>query len=270
MAADYRARVEFAMPKRTSPKPQHREASHKDDEKQKKPEQKPRQKKDKALPAILFDLDGTLLDSTYQHMIAWHDTLDEDGITIPNARIHRLIGMSGKLLVHALLTELGQKASEKRIERWEKIHKRKFARMLPSVRLLPGARELLSHLSRAKVRWAIGTSGDRKTIEKMIKPLHVPAGVPVVCGDDVARAKPDPDVFLEAANQLGVALSDCIVIGDSVWDLLSARRAKALGVGLLSGGYGHAELEQAGAYRVYKDPEELLQHISEIGIPPAK
>jgi HAD superfamily hydrolase (TIGR01509 family) len=249
MAPHHRVRLEFAMPKRKDTN---------------------QQKDGKALPAILFDLDGTLVDSTYQHMTAWHDTLDEDGVEIPNARIHRLIGMSGKLLLHALFSEIGQKLSEKRIEQFEKIHKRKFARMIPSVRLLPGARQLLRHLSSANVRWAIGTSGDRKTIEKMIKPLHVPAAVPVVCGDDVARAKPDPDVFLEAASQLGVALSDCVVIGDSVWDLLSARRAKALGVGLLSGGYGQAELERAGAYRVYKDPEELLEHISEIGIPPAK
>lgn len=263
MASRHRVRLECGMPKRRSPRPQPNEASRKD-------ENNSRQKEEKALPAILFDLDGTLVDSTYQHMTAWHDTLDDDGIEIPNARIHRLIGMSGKLLLHALFSEMGQKLSEKRIERWEKIHKKTFAKMLPSVRLLPGARELLRHFSTAKVRWAIGTSGDRKTIEKMIRPLHVPSAVPVVCGDEVARAKPDPDVFLEAASQLGVALSDCIVIGDSVWDLLSARRAKALGVGLLSGGYGQAELEQAGAYRVYKDPEELLEHISEIGIPPAK
>lgn len=81
------------------------------------------------------------------------------------------------------------------------------------------------------------------------------------------RAKPDPDVFLAAAKRLGAALSDCIVVGDSIWDLLAARRAKALGIGLLSGGSGQAELEGAGAYRVYKDPADLLDRITEIGIP---
>ena len=117
-----------------------------------------------------------------------------------------------------------------------------------------------------RVRWAIATSGDKETVGKMIKPLHIPSGIPVITGDHVQRAKPDPDVFLEAASSLGAQLSDCIVIGDSVWDLLAARRAKALGVGLLCGGYGDAELIQAGAYRVYENPADLLERIAEIGI----
>jgi phosphoglycolate phosphatase-like HAD superfamily hydrolase len=100
----------------------------------------------------------------------------------------------------------------------------------------------------------------------MIRPLRIPSGVPVITADHVARAKPDPDVFLEAAQRLGVPLKDCIVVGDSVWDLLGARRAKALGVGVLSGGYGEEELIQAGAYRVYKNLAELLERIAEIGV----
>jgi HAD superfamily hydrolase (TIGR01549 family) len=169
------------------------------------------------------------------------------------------------LLVRTVLSELGRSPSPAKIEHFEKLHKHNFARRVSSLGTLPGARELLAHLSRETVPWAIGTSGDQKTVAMMIKPLRVPWSVPVVTGD-VAHAKPHPDVFLAAANRLNVALPNCFVVGDSVWDLLAARRAKAIGIGLLSGGYGKAGLEQAGAYRVYKDPAEMLQNIGEIGI----
>jgi HAD superfamily hydrolase (TIGR01509 family) len=220
-------------------------------------------------PAILFDLDGTLLDSSYEHVGAWRDAFRQDGVIVADARIHRRIGMSGKLLVRAVLVEMGKRPAPEKIERLEMLHKRYFARRLPEIRPLPGARELLRHLSKARIRWAIATSGDRETVRKMIQPLKVPAGIPVVTGDDVERAKPEPDVFLAAATRLSVSLSDCFVVGDSIWDLLAARRAKALGVGLLSGGFGQAELEGAGAYRVYGDPAGLLERITELGIPPA-
>ena len=88
----------------------------------------------------------------------------------------------------------------------------------------------------------------------------------VVTRDDVSYAKPDPDLFMTAADRLGVDISAAIVVGDSVWDLLAARRAKALGVGLLSGGYGQDELERAGAYRTYMDPADLMEHLDEIGV----
>ena len=96
--------------------------------------------------------------------------------------------------------------------------------------------------------------------------LGVPEGVPVVTRDQVAHAKPDPDLFLAAAEQLGADIADSVVVGDSVWDLLAARRARALGVGLLSGGYGEEELARAGAYRVYQDPADLLAHLDEVGV----
>jgi phosphoglycolate phosphatase-like HAD superfamily hydrolase len=119
------------------------------------------------------------------------------------------------------------------------------------VRLLPGARELLARLTRAGVPWAVATSGLGTAAEPALKLLEVPAGVPVVTRDQVERAKPDPDLFLAAAERLGADVADAVVVGDSVWDLLAARRARALGIGLLSGGYGREELERAGAYRVY-------------------
>jgi phosphoglycolate phosphatase-like HAD superfamily hydrolase len=96
--------------------------------------------------------------------------------------------------------------------------------------------------------------------------LALDPNVPVITRDQVRFAKPDPDLFLAAAAALRVDIQSSVVVGDSVWDLLAARRARALGVGLLSGGYGQDELERAGAYRVYEDPADLLNHLDEVGV----
>jgi phosphoglycolate phosphatase-like HAD superfamily hydrolase len=116
------------------------------------------------------------------------------------------------------------------------------------------------------VPWAVATSGLETAARPTLELLGVPAGVPVVTRDQVAHAKPDPDLFLAAAERLGADVADAVVVGDSVWDLLAARRARALGIGLLSGGYGREELERAGAYRVYEDPADLLLHLDEVGV----
>ncbi|HPV84344.1 MAG TPA: HAD family hydrolase, partial [Nitrospira sp.] len=138
----------------------------------------------------------------------------------------------------------------------------------PSLRTLPGAQDLLDALTAAGVPYAIATSGRLQSAQHTLKLLKLPAGTPVVTRDQVKRAKPDPDLFLAAAEQLKVPIAKCIVVGDSVWDLLAARRASALGVGLLSGGYGREELERAGAYRTYNDPADLLRHLDECGVRP--
>ena len=114
--------------------------------------------------------------------------------------------------------------------------------------------------------WAVATSGLMTAARPTLETLGVPADVPVVTRDQVERAKPDPDLFLAAAERLGADVADSVVVGDSVWDLLAAQRARALGIGLLSGGYGREELERAGAYRVYDDPADLLLHLDEVGV----
>lgn len=217
-------------------------------------------------PAFLFDLDGTLMDSVYQHVLAWRDALEGAGIELSVWRIHRRIGMSGGLFLNALLRETGRRMSDEETTRVLRIHKESFARQVKGVRPLPGARELLTFLTTAQVPWAIATSGRLESAKPMLESLGVPAGVPVVTRDQVEHAKPDPDLFLAAAGRLGVSIEESIVVGDSVWDLLAARRAHALGVGLLSGGYGEDELQQAGAYRVYEDPADLLKHLDEVGV----
>jgi HAD superfamily hydrolase (TIGR01549 family) len=216
--------------------------------------------------AFLFDLDGTLVDSVYQHVLAWRDALDAMGLDLSVWRIHRKIGMSGGLFANALTRETGDVLSAEDAGRLRRLHAEAYGERAAQVRLLPGAREILAFLTEAGVPWAIATSGYLESAGPTIELLRVPEGVPIVTRDLVAHAKPDPDLFLAAAERLGVDITEAVVIGDSVWDLLAARRARALGVGLLSGGYGQDELERAGAYRVYEDPADLLRHLDEVGV----
>jgi HAD superfamily hydrolase (TIGR01509 family) len=220
----------------------------------------------KSTPAFLFDLDGTLVDSVYQHVLAWREALEKAGIELAVWRIHRRIGMSGGLLIEALLREIGRSVTKAEGERLAQLHEEAYARLRPQVRVLPGALDLLACLSRAGVPWAIATSGRPASAQPMLALLKLGLDVPVITRDQVERAKPDPDLFLAAAKRLGVLATDSVVVGDSVWDLLAARRASAIGVGLLSGGYGQDELERAGAYRVYQDPADLLRHLDEVGV----
>ena len=215
---------------------------------------------------MLFDLDGTLIDSVYQHVLARREALEAEGIDIPVWSIHRKIGMSGGLFARALLRETGATLGPDGVERLQAGHRDAFVRYAPGVRPLPGAVDLLRHLTAVDSPWAIATSGRRETAGPTLVELGVPEGVPVITRDLVERAKPDPDLFLAAARALGLPIEDCVVVGDSVWDLLAAQRARALGVGLLSGGYGKEELERAGAFRVYEDPADLLAHLDEVGI----
>lgn len=215
--------------------------------------------------AFLFDLDGTLVDSVYQHVLAWKTSLDAEGIPLSVWRIHRKIGMSGGLFANILLRETGFDNTPERLERLRHHHAAAYKALSSGVRPLPGARELLDYLTAEKIPWAIATSGRMETAGHNLVALGVdPDKVPVVTRDQVRHAKPDPDLFLTAAERLGVDIRDSLVLGDSIWDMIAAQRARALGVGLLSGGYGEEELARAGAFRVYADPADLLRHIDEV------
>jgi HAD superfamily hydrolase (TIGR01549 family) len=218
------------------------------------------------MPAVLFDLDGTLLDSNYQHVNAWSEALLEAGIVIPRWKIHRHIGMSGKSAIQELLREIPKRGSAD-LNELERKHDRKFRKTIAHLQPLPGANQLLRHLSRRGIRVAIATTGGRNLTSLLLQRLDLPKGMPILTGDDVEKAKPSPDIFTAAAQSLNVAIEDSIVVGDSVWDLLAAGRKSALGVGVMSGGYGREELERAGAFRVYSDPADLLMHIEQLGLP---
>ncbi|HNB27169.1 MAG TPA: HAD family hydrolase [Alphaproteobacteria bacterium] len=216
--------------------------------------------------SFLFDLDGTLVDSVYEHVLAWRDALDHEGIELSVWRIHRKIGMSGGLFTNMLLRETGLDISDERVSRLRRLHAEAYKKRAARIPPLPGARALLAYLSEAEIPWAIATSGRMETAGPVIENLGVDmAKVPVVTRDQVKYAKPDPDLFLAAAERLGVNIEHACVVGDSIWDMLAARRARALGIGVLSGGYGSEELERSGAYRVYEDPADLLKHIDEVG-----
>ncbi|HEY6982451.1 HAD family hydrolase [Reyranella sp.] len=216
--------------------------------------------------AFLFDLDGTLVDSVYQHVLAWKEALDAEGIELSVWRIHRKIGMSGGLFTNQLLRETPLEISPELVDRLRERHAASYRRFAGAVRPLPGARELLSWLTDCGIQWAIATSGRMETAAVNLAALDVDIGkTPVVTRDQVKYAKPDPDLFLAAAQRLGISTDTAIVVGDSIWDMLAATRCRALGVGLLSGGYGADELRQAGAFRVYDDPADVLRHIDEVG-----
>jgi HAD superfamily hydrolase (TIGR01509 family) len=216
--------------------------------------------------SFIFDLDGTLVDSVYQHVIAWQEALQAEHIDLSMWRVHRRIGMSGGLFTGMLLREIDVPISPDLLERLKTLHSEAYARLVGSVRPLPGARALLEHLTRSEIPWAVATSGNMDVARFNLELLEIdPSDVPVVTRNDVKRAKPDPDLFLTAAERLRVPITHAVIVGDSIWDMLAARRARGLGVGVLSGGYGQDELERAGAMRVYDDPADLLRHIDEIG-----
>jgi HAD superfamily hydrolase (TIGR01509 family) len=216
--------------------------------------------------AFVFDLDGTLVDSVYQHVLAWREALEAEGIELAVWRIHRRIGMSGGLFTNILLRETGVDFGSETIERLQRLHAAAYERTSRDIRPLPGARALLAALSDAGIPWAVATSGRMQTARTVLDSLGIDLDkTPVVTRDQVRHAKPDPDLFLAAAARLGVPAERSTVVGDSVWDMLAATRARSLGIGLLSGGYGMEELERAGAYRVFEDPADLLKHLDEVG-----
>jgi HAD superfamily hydrolase (TIGR01509 family) len=216
--------------------------------------------------AFILDLDGTLVDSVYQHVFAWHTALKRCGFTLPMWRLHRKIGMSGSLLMDALETELQRDIDESTAKRLEAIHSEEFARLHPTIAPLDGANELLQSFRENGVAYAIATTGHRKDAEPLLQMLRLPSDVPVVTKEDASTPKPSPELFLSAAAKLGSPSEETMVVGDSVWDMLAARRAHFLGIGLLCGGYAESEMTGAGAFRVFADPGQLREHLHEAGV----
>jgi HAD superfamily hydrolase (TIGR01509 family) len=215
--------------------------------------------------ALIFDLDGTLVDTVYAHVFAWQRALSEAGMPIDGWRIHRRIGMSGGLFARAVAREVGRDLTPDEVEAIQRRHGEMFRELLPERRPLPGAVELLAELRDRGIVHGIATSGRRPEIDASLAALGVGEETVVIARGDVPRAKPAPDLFFAAQQALGVDPGDCYVVGDAVWDLLAARRARMLSIGLLSGGYGEEELLSAGAFRVYQDTAELHRSLDELG-----
>ncbi|MBV9621030.1 MAG: HAD family hydrolase [Gammaproteobacteria bacterium] len=218
--------------------------------------------------ALIFDLDGTLVDTVYAHVFAWQRTFAESNMAIDAWRIHRRIGMSGGLFARAAGRELGHTLAPEETRRLEARHGEIFAELLPERRALPGAPELLAYLSRAGIPYGIATSGRRPEIDASLRAVGIGPATLVIERGDVERAKPEPDLFLACQRRLGVEARDCYVVGDAVWDVLAARRAGMLSIGLLTGGYGEDELYRAGAFQVYRDTSELHRVLDDLGLLP--
>lgn len=218
--------------------------------------------------ALIFDLDGTLVDTVYAHVFAWQRAFAEANMAIDGWRIHRRIGMSGGLFTRAAGRELNREISPQEAEALQRRHGELFMQLLPKRRPLLGAVELIRYLYANKIVFGIATSGSRPEINASLEALQIRPETVVVERNDVPRAKPEPDLFLACQQRLGLRPEDCYVVGDAIWDLLAARRAGMLSIGLLSGGYGEDELSRAGAFRVYRDPLELYKSLDELGILP--
>jgi HAD superfamily hydrolase (TIGR01549 family) len=218
------------------------------------------------MQALIFDLDGTLADTVYAHTFAWQKTLSVFGLQSPAWSIHRRIGMSGKLLVNGIAREHGRTLSDAVIKKLDEQHTSLFRELAPDCAPLPGARALLAFLKESKIAHGIATSGKRSEIEPSLKALSLSPAAVVIDGDMVREVKPEPDLFLVCQEELKVDRSQCLVVGDAVWDIHAARRSGILSVGLLSGGFGEQELYNAGAMRVYKDAQGLFDGIDELGL----
>jgi HAD superfamily hydrolase (TIGR01509 family) len=216
--------------------------------------------------ALIFDLDGTLVDTVYAHVFAWQRALAEEGMPVDGWRIHRRVGMSGGLFARAVAREVGRELSADEVDDLQRRHGAIFQELLPERHPLPGARELLAALRERGIVHGIATSGRRPEIDLSLEALGVGPETVVIERGDVRRAKPEPDLVLACQAALGVEPEACYVVGDAVWDLLAARRAGMLSVGLLSGGYGTDELLAAGAFRVYDDAAELHASLDELGV----
>ncbi len=215
--------------------------------------------------AFIFDLDGTLVDNVYEHVLAWKLALDEAGFVVPTWRVHRRIGMSGHLLVEELAKEAFAPVTVETVERVAKRHGEIFKTFAQIGRPLPGAADLLAYLSQHAISWAIATSGHAENAHAALQSLSVdPAKAVVVTRDQVQAAKPAPDLFIEAARRLERPVEKAFVVGDSVWDMIAGARAPSRGLGLLSGGYAASELMEAGATEVFADPADLLGRIEEL------
>lgn len=215
--------------------------------------------------AVLLDLDGTLIDSNYQHALAWREALSRAGFDVPTWKIHRRIGMSGELLANELSRQLGVDLSVRERVTLLRAHAESFARRVDEVQPLPGANDLLHALDAVGAQWAIATSGSPDDAAPGLKMLDVSSSAHVLTSQPDEPAKPDPAIFLRAANTLG-DVAATFVVGDSIWDMLAARRAGFLGVGVLTGGSSRSQLVEAGAYRVFEDTDEIRLSLDLLGL----
>ncbi|MCP2032300.1 HAD superfamily hydrolase (TIGR01509 family) [Okibacterium sp. HSC-33S16] len=209
--------------------------------------------------AILFDVDGTLVDSNYLHVEAWAHAFADLGVDVPAWRIHRAIGQDSARLLDALL---GEKADELG-DRGKELHSQYYKQLADRLKPLDGARELLTELHKRDRTIVLATSAPEDELDMLTATLDVDDAIHATTNsDDVETAKPDPSVVQVALDKAGVSAQDAIFVGDSVWDCIAASRAGVRTVGVLCGGFSSAELLAAGAIAIYDDPAALLRELT--------
>jgi HAD superfamily hydrolase (TIGR01549 family) len=203
---------------------------------------------------VVLDVDGTLVDTVYQHTIAWVTAFDNVGVTVPAYRIHRAIGMGSDRLVAAAA---GDDVESRHGDAIRELHDKVFDDMIDDIHALPGAEDLLKELRRRGLTVALATSGLPEQTERLLALVgaeEMAKDSPT--SDDVENSKPAPDLVEAAIKKAGGTRA--AVVGDAVWDVAAAKKAGHYSIGLQSGGFSESELREAGADEVYATPEELL------------
>ena len=211
-------------------------------------------------PAVLFDIDGTLVDSNYLHVQAWYRAFDEAGVEVQAWRIHRSIGMDGSTLVKTLADD----ADEDTRSRLKDLHSRYYKEMVPLLQPLPGARELLRTVDGLGLQVVLATSAPEDELEILREVLASDDLVSAVTSsNDVDTAKPKPDIVDVAMERAGVDADRAVFVGDTVWDVEACNRANVPTIAVLSGGVSRGELEKSGAQAVFEDTQELCERIGD-------
>jgi HAD superfamily hydrolase (TIGR01509 family) len=213
--------------------------------------------------AVLFDIDGTLVDSNYLHVDAWHQAFQTMGTDVEAWRIHRSIGQDAGELLSSLVGE----KDEDWITRAKDLHSENYKALASRLRTFPQARELLATLARRGFTVVLATSAPDEELKILLELLDSDDAIHATTNaDDVKVAKPEPDVVKVALERAGVGPAEAIFIGDSVWDMEAAARAGVRSLGVLSGGIAGDLLMDAGAWTVLGGPAELLDRLEELNL----
>jgi HAD superfamily hydrolase (TIGR01509 family) len=208
---------------------------------------------------VLFDVDGTLLDTNYLHVVAWWEAFRERGHDVRCADIHRAIGLGSDELIQRVLGKADPSVSD--------AHSRYYAPYLGRMRPLPGARELLITTAKLGLSVVVATSAKDDEVGLMLDALGAGGAISsVVSSADVERAKPDPGIVERALTESGTAPGEAVMVGDTIWDVIAARRAGVPCIGLLSGGIEAEQLRDAGAAEIYRNAAALLEDLDASGI----
>ena len=215
------------------------------------------------VPAVLFDVDGTLVDSNYLHVYACTRAFQEAGIAVESWRIHRSIGMDGTRLIQSLSGDADDHAQKKA----EDLHTRYLKEAASLLRPLPGARELLKRVSSLGLQVVLASSASEDELSMSREVLDSDDLVSAATSSkDVDVAKPEPTIIEIALDRAGVDADHAVYVGDAVWDVIACARAGVPAIGLLSGGVSREELEKAGAKAVFDNPQDLCDHLDETPI----